>query len=451
MECCDRVRGGRGQSKGRPRRVHAGVMTCTTRAHHGLRPLTPPDRRPLGGCGRGQAADVAVTQPVEHQLISSRAAATTPMLRPRRSPTRSRICPSRVCAGTRCTASTAAQRTSREPCFVIRPRCTVVSDSWCFGVSPAQRGQLLGPVRSGRCRRSRRRTPRPAPARPRGWPGSRGSRGRCAAGRRPACANRSISKSSAVISRSSESTRDRDSAVSATPASRCLPAGAEQVAHRHLHAGAGEHGVDLALQARAQPDQLRPVPHPAAQLPGRGWGDPRLGQPAHPQQIGQVRGVAFDRSSPAAGRTSSPPTGAPDAPSRPARRGCPRPSTSRTPPPAPPPGASPARAITARRYSGSLEIRTVSSRSPVSVIRTSTDRRRCRSIPTICRPCVLLRSQGPPRVVGREHPEHEPGVTRSGGPAPSSHQRRVLRGPATAANVNVDQAAVLSLTRPGCW
>ena len=36
--------------------------------------------------------------------------------------------------------------------------------------------------------------------------------------------------------------------------------------------------------------------------------------------------------------------------------------------------------------SGSLEIRTVSSRSPVSVIRTSTDRRRCRSIPTICCP-----------------------------------------------------------------
>ena len=50
--------------------------------------------------------------------------------------------------------------------------------------------------------------------------------------------------------------------------------------------------------------------------------------------------------------------------SRPARPARPPPSTSRRSPPAPPPGASPARAITCRRYSGSLEIRTVSSRSP---------------------------------------------------------------------------------------
>ena len=36
------------------------------------------------------------------------------------------------------TDSIAAQRTSREPCLVIRPRWTWVSDSWCLGVSPAQ-------------------------------------------------------------------------------------------------------------------------------------------------------------------------------------------------------------------------------------------------------------------------------------------------------------------------
>jgi hypothetical protein len=42
------------------------------------------------------------------------------------------------------------------------------------------------------------------------------------------------------------------------------PVHPEQVAHRHLHTGAGEHGVDLILQTRTQPDQLRPVPHPAA-------------------------------------------------------------------------------------------------------------------------------------------------------------------------------------------
>jgi len=71
------------------------------------------------------------------------------------------------------------------------------------------------------------------------------------------------------------------------------PARAEQVAHRDRHPGGGEHRVDLALQARAQPDQLGPVAHPAAQLPTGGWGDPRLGQPAHPQQVGQVGGVAL--------------------------------------------------------------------------------------------------------------------------------------------------------------
>jgi hypothetical protein len=51
--------------------------------------------------------------------------------------------------------------------------------------------------------------------------------------------------------------------------------------------------MDLVLQTRTQPDQLGPMPHPTAQLPGRGRGDPGLGQSAHPQQISQVRGVAL--------------------------------------------------------------------------------------------------------------------------------------------------------------
>ncbi len=51
--------------------------------------------------------------------------------------------------------------------------------------------------------------------------------------------------------------------------------------------------MDLALEVGPQPDQLGAVAHPAAQLSGRGWGDPRLGKPAHAQQIRQVRGVAF--------------------------------------------------------------------------------------------------------------------------------------------------------------
>ena len=47
-----------------------------------------------------------------------------------------------------------------------------------------------------------------------------------------------------------------------------------------------------ALQCDAQPDQLGPVPHQLPQLPGRRRRDPRLRQPTHPQQVGQIRGVA---------------------------------------------------------------------------------------------------------------------------------------------------------------
>src|SRR5665647_2580524 len=60
------------------------------------------------------------------------------MLRPRRSATRSRSAPAGLPAGMRLTDWIAAQRTRREPCLVIRPRWTWVSDSWCLGVSPAQ-------------------------------------------------------------------------------------------------------------------------------------------------------------------------------------------------------------------------------------------------------------------------------------------------------------------------
>src|SRR5665647_2559839 len=60
------------------------------------------------------------------------------MLRPRRSATRSRNAPAGVPAVIVLTDSIAAQRTSREPCLVIRPRWTWVSDSWCLGVNPAQ-------------------------------------------------------------------------------------------------------------------------------------------------------------------------------------------------------------------------------------------------------------------------------------------------------------------------
>ena len=72
-----------------------------------------------------------------------------------------------------------------------------------------------------------------------------------------------------------------------------LPGRAEQITHRHGDSGVGEDAVDLAFQVRPQPDQLGPVPYPAAQFPGGRWGDPGLGQPAHPQQIRQIGCVAF--------------------------------------------------------------------------------------------------------------------------------------------------------------
>ena len=82
---------------------------------------------------------------------------------------------------------------------------------------------------------------------------------------------------------------------------------------------------------------------------------------------------------------------------------------SRRSPPAPPPAPRRRGPSPPRRYSGSLAIRTVSNRSPVSVIRTITD---CGADADPSRRSAVLRtirSQGPPRIGRREHPEHEPG------------------------------------------
>ena len=47
----------------------------------------------------------------------------------------------------------------------------------------------------------------------------------------------------------------------------------------------------LGFEARAQRHQLRAVAHQFAQLASRWWGDPRLRQPVHPQQVRQIAGV----------------------------------------------------------------------------------------------------------------------------------------------------------------
>jgi hypothetical protein len=75
------------------------------------------------------------------------------------------------------------------------------------------------------------------------------------------------------------------------PVQQLLPTGTEQIAHRHRHPAAGEHRMDLAFHAGAQRHQLGPVAHQLPQLPNRRRGDPRLRQPAHPQEIRQIRSV----------------------------------------------------------------------------------------------------------------------------------------------------------------
>ena len=140
------VRGGRGQSRGATTPCLPGVMTDTTRAHRGLGVLLTPPACGRWWTGGGRGRHAARRRPARSARGRRRRRRCCGRggRRPGRGSARGGCAP-----GTRCTASTAAQRTSRLPCLVIRPRCTVVSDSWCFGVSPAQRGQLL---RAGRKR-----------------------------------------------------------------------------------------------------------------------------------------------------------------------------------------------------------------------------------------------------------------------------------------------------------
>jgi hypothetical protein len=51
--------------------------------------------------------------------------------------------------------------------------------------------------------------------------------------------------------------------------------------------------VDLVLAAGLETDELVPVPGQLAQLADLGRGDPRLRQPAHPQQVSKISGIAL--------------------------------------------------------------------------------------------------------------------------------------------------------------
>jgi len=91
--------------------------------------------------------------------------------------------------------------------------------------------------------------------------------------------------------------RDHPPAIHLVEASACLldqpdAANAEQVAPRHGDAGTGEMPWTLALEVGADADELGRVADQAAQLADLRRGDPRLRQPIHPRQVGEVGGVA---------------------------------------------------------------------------------------------------------------------------------------------------------------
>jgi len=78
---------------------------------------------------------------------------------------------------------------------------------------------------------------------------------------------------------------------------------AEQVADRDVQALLGQYGVHAGLQRAAPGDQLGPVTYQLPQFAHLGWGDVGLGQAAHPEQIGQIGGVADVVLHPAIGET----------------------------------------------------------------------------------------------------------------------------------------------------
>ena len=260
----------------------------------------------------------------------------------------------------------------------------VVSDSWCFGVSPAHEAncsgvpkRVMSPISATNT--AARIGPTPGMVWIARYPGC--SRNRLVTSR----AKVSTSKSSAAISRSSESTRERDSTGSGQAASsRCppgpnrsligtvIPAPASTACTWHFRL---ERSPTSLARCRTQPRSSRvaggaihasgsrPIRSRSARSAASRWSF----FTRRYENIFTPSGCAKCTCAPSSARAS-------------AAQYHPYVASSTTS------GCSPARAITARRYSGSLEIRTVSNVSPVSVIRTSTDRRRCRSIPTNCLP-----------------------------------------------------------------
>jgi hypothetical protein len=185
--------------------------------------------------------------------------------------------------GSTWTVSTAAQRTSVDPCLVICPRRTVVSDSWWRGVRLAQEHSCGG-------RAKRRTSPISATKMAtkvgptQGSSGAPRSRGGGAAWRRSRAGAFGLE-----VERVDQVQQRRD-AHAIRPRQLDLveqfeAAPAEQVGHRHPHTLFGEHRVDLGFEPGALRHQLGAVAHQLAQRTHRRRSDPRLGQAAQAQQI----------------------------------------------------------------------------------------------------------------------------------------------------------------------
>ena len=192
----------------------------------------------------------------------------------------------RLVSGSIFTDSIAAHRTGREPCLVMRPRCTVVSDSWWEGVNPAQQVNWAGPGK--RCTspisatNSRQHRPDAGDLLDRGVAGIMGQ---------------------STLRQSGEQVDLRVEGVD-EPVQRGDPRlvrcghrdfvqqqvslDAKQVGHRHPDPALGQYGVDVGLALGSHRDQLG-VPHQLPQFPRFRRRDPGVRQPTHPQQVRQIR------------------------------------------------------------------------------------------------------------------------------------------------------------------
>lgn len=128
---------------------------------------------------------------------------------------------------------------------LIGPRCTVVSDSWCFGVNQAQ---LRSPAKARHVadlgdEHAARIGPHPGMAWIAAVPRSRSA---------PNWLNTSDLKVQPLDHAAGRVDLSPSRRYQRNPVQQRLPADAEQIAHHHRHPGTGQHRMHLALHTRTQ-------------------------------------------------------------------------------------------------------------------------------------------------------------------------------------------------------